>query len=1197
MKYRIIVFFATFFTTVSVGLAQDKKAYLVSNAHFDTQWNWDVQASIGEFLPNTMNHNIYLFRKFPHYIFNFEGGVKYAWMKEYYPKEFQFVKNYIQKGRWNVVGSSWDANDTNIPSPESAIRNILYAQQFYKDEFNIQTTDIFLPDCFGFSQTIPTVANHAGLIGFSTQKLQWRTNSFYPTGKTPFDIGFWKGIDGSQILSVLNGQAYDSKWTENDLTNNTKLLSLAQNNPLNWAFHYYGVGDAGGAPTVESVQAVENSLIKNGAIKIVGVKSDQLYKDYYSMTSKPTLPVFDGELLMDVHGTACYTSQAAMKLYNRKNELLADAAERAAVVSDWLGGIEYPKETLTEAWKRVLWHQFHDDLPGTSIPKAYEFSWNDELLSMKQFAGVLTSSVGNVSRALSTNVQGIPLVIFNPVSQNVSDVIIAKIKVDVENKDISVFDENGDEVASQLLSNENGIAKIAILAKVASCGYVVYDIRSEAGAHNFPQILTTSNSIENSVYRVTLDPNGDISSIKDKRYGKELVESGKRIRLALFTGNKSVDWPAWEIKKSVIDQTPVGVTNNVKISVSETGVARGGLCIERTYGISKFKQYIYLHEGDQADRIDVFNEFDWQTKNTLLKAEFPLSVSNPEATYDLGIGAIKRGNNTATAYEVCAQYWADLTDSDQSYGVSILNDSRYGWDKPNNNTLRLTLLHSPEVGGSYKYQADQDQGYHTFKYSIVGHSGDYKQASTVLKAEVLNQPMKAFVVDKHEGTYGRSLSFVSVDNKNVLIKALKQAEKSDEYVLRLYETAGEQQEVVTLNFAENIESAKNLDGVEKEIGELTPQGDQLTVTIEPFSMKTIKVKLSSPENTLSTIVNTSIPLNYNTRVTTFDQAYSEADIDGNGNSYAAELWPNRLSMNGLNFNLGDPSSLNAQKGGGEINLPPGHDYNRAYLLMSSTANDELTTIKVDNVSHSINIPSYSGFIGQWGHIGYTEGYLKDADIAYIGTHKHTSATNGKFNEVATNVIDKNSRTKYTVVGKKEFWLDCELQFPATVKSYSLSVPATLSERNPRAWTLFGWDDTNESWVVLDQQTDISFPKGASMLMFNIKSPITTSSYLLEVTNNNGGADIQLMQWQLFDESIGYSGIVVSKSENPVRILASESEIIMESESLDRLQFEIYSISGCKITGGIGEGGRASARVNPGLYIVRVNGYSTKVLVK
>ena len=375
------------------------KAYIVSNAHFDTQWNWDVQKSINEYIPKTLNQNLFLLGKYPNYIFNFEGGIKYSWMKEYYPHQYQLMKEYIKQGRWHVTGSTWDANDTNVPSPESFTRNILYGQHFYREEFGVQGRDIFLPDCFGFGWTLPTIAAHSGLIGFSTQKLQWRVKPFFGKSKIPFEIGLWQGVDGSKIMIVADAHNYTTKWKDQDLSKNENLIKIAEKSPIKTVYHYYGTGDTGGAPTIESVMALEKGLKGDGPLEIISATSDQLYKDYLPFDKHPELPVYNGELLMDVHATGCYTSQAALKLYNRKNELLADAAERAAVAADWFGAVEYPNSTLTEAWKRVIWHQFHDDLPGTSIPRAYEFSWNDELISMKQFANVLTTSVGGVTRA------------------------------------------------------------------------------------------------------------------------------------------------------------------------------------------------------------------------------------------------------------------------------------------------------------------------------------------------------------------------------------------------------------------------------------------------------------------------------------------------------------------------------------------------------------------------------------------------------------------------------------------------------------------------------------------------------------------------------------------------------------------------------------------------------------------------------
>ena len=976
-----------------VADAQEKnKAYIVSNAHFDSQWNWDVQRSIAEYIPKTLDRNLMLLAKYPDYVFNFEGGIKYQWMKEYYPHRYELMKKYIAAGRWHVTGSTWDATDPNIPSIESFTRNILYGQHFYRDEFGVEGTDIFLPDCFGFGQTLPTVAAHCGLIGFSTQKLMWRHRPFYGNSKIPFEIGLWEGVDGARIMAVMDAHNYTTKWRLEDLSENESLKRMTDASPLKTVYHYYGTGDTGGAPTIESVRALEMGLHGDGPVEIISATSDQLYKDYLPFASHSELPVWNGELLMDVHATGCYTSQAAMKFYNRSNELLADAAERSAVAADWLGASAYPRATLSEAWKRFIWHQFHDDLTGTSIPRAYEFSWNDELISLGQFAGVLTSSVGAVSRALDTNVKGTPLVIYNPAGFPVSDVV--EVTVPGFSSNVSVYNEKGVRVPHQVLGTENGAVRMLVLASAPAAGYAVYDVRKGGSAKAAPALKATRSSLENSIYRIALDANGDIKSIVDKRNGKELVKEGRAVRLALFTENESFAWPAWEITKATIDAEPVSLTENVKISVVENGPLRASVCVERTHGESVIRQYIRLTEGGQSDRIDLVNDIDWQSTNALLKAEFPLGVTNEKAVYDLGVGSVERGNNTPTAYEVYAQQWADLTDADGSYGVSVMNDCKYGWDKPDDNTIRLTLLHTPKTRGGYSYQNRQDFGHHRFTYSIVGHAGDYREGATVAKAEVLNQPIVAFTAaDKHKGTLGRSFSFVRSENDNVALRALKQAEKSDEYVVRFYETSGRQAQQAVVDFAAAIVSAKELNGVEDEIGDASFEGGKLSFEIKPFGMKTFKVKLAAPAAPLAPAACTAVALPYNTKTASYNAYRSDANFDGKGVSFAAELLPETIDFKGIRFELASPEGANGVKCRRDtIDLPAGN-YNKMYILATSTRHDNNAVFTVDGKEHTVPVPYYSGFVGQWGHTGHTEGFLKSADIAFVGTHRHDMIKN------------------------------------------------------------------------------------------------------------------------------------------------------------------------------------------------------------
>jgi len=995
LKKLFVLAIASCMTLGNVSAQSDNgkktKAYMVSDAHLDTQWNWDIQTTIKRYVWKTLTQNLHLLKTYPNYVFNFEGAVKYSWMKEYYPAEYEQMKKYVANGRWHLTGSSWDANETVIVSPESWLRNVLLGQNYYRSEFGKESTDVFLPDCFGFSYDIPTLAAHCGLIGFSSQKLGWRTHPFFDNGKGyPYTIGLWQGIDGSRIM-MAHGFGYGERFKESDLSDNKMLKKEIAESPLGMVYRYYGTGDTGGSPDIPSVRALEKGIKGNGPIEIISATSDQLYKDFLPFDKHPELPVYDGELFMDVHGTGCYTSQAAMKLYNRQNEHLGDAAERASVAAEWLGATAYPLRDLQESWKRVLLHQFHDDLPGTSIPRAYEFSWNDELISLQRFSANLTTAVNGVASRMNTNVKGTAIVLHNTESFPVKGV--AQITLPQMQSSYSVTDAHGRKVASQVVTDSKGQRHLLVDASVPGTGFSVYSL--QPGKAKNATKPTAANVIENSVYKLTVDKAGNISSIIAKPSGprsdngRELVAPGQSIGLVVFDDCKSEAWPAWEILKPTIDKTPVPVEANAKVELVENGPVRKSLRVTKTYGDSKFTQYIRLYEGAQADRIDIYNEVDWHSMNSLLKVQFPLTASNPEATYDLGLGSVQRGNNRDNSYEVYSHEWTDLTDKSGSHGVTILNDSKYGWDKPNDNTIRMSLLFAPKPGKGYSYQDRQDMGYHEFTYSIVAHEGRLDKAEAVKQSAMLNSPLRAFASPKHKGSLGREFSFVSSDNDNVTVRALKKAENGEEYILRVYENSGASEQKANITFAGKILKAVEADGTEKEIGTAAYSGNNLQVNVRPFSLKTYRVTLAKSE--MDSPQSTPLALPYNKRCFSYNEFRSAADFEG-GNSYAAELMPKKgLDVEGIHFTFADMDALNGLACNGDtIVLPEGNSYNRLYLLAASSKGDRTATFRAGNNDVTVDIPFYSGFIGQWGHEGHTKGYMKPADIAYVGTHTHSS---------------------------------------------------------------------------------------------------------------------------------------------------------------------------------------------------------------
>lgn len=997
VKFACSVAVALLCATVLGVQAQENgkkyKGYLVSNAHFDTQWRWDVQRSIDEFLLNTLDQNFKLLEEYPRYMFNFEGAIKYAWAKEYYPERYERVKKYVADERWHLTGSTWDATDPNVPSAESFFRNVLLGQEFFKAEFGKKSTDIFLPDCFGFGYTMPTIASHCGLIGFSTQKLEWRTNPFHGNKKYPFQIGLWRGVDGSQIMAALDGGGYGWNPVE-DLTRSSDLIRRASESNLSTAYRYYGTrstekrGDRGGSPLPKTVRNLERCLENDGPVELIIATSDQLYKDYLPFESHPELPVFDGELLMDVHGTGCYTAHSELKRFNRRNEQLADAAERSSVMADHLGLLKYPKETINEEWKRFVWHQFHDDLTGTSIPRAYEFTWNDELIAQSRFADITQTATGAVASLLDTRVKGTPVVVYNPSAYDNRGVVEAVVDAPDGYEGVAVYGSDGRRVPAQVVSVTEGRMQLIFAADVPSVGYAVYDVRAERKSLASRNMKASGRLIENHIYRVMLNDRGDIVSVLDKRNGREMVEKGNFFGLVAFPENKSDRWPAWEILKEVVDRQPQTVGENAEITVEECGQLRATLKVVRRYGDSQVIQRISLTNGAVDDRIDIVTDADWNSHRTLLKAQFPMSFQSPKARYDLGIGNIERGNNTATQYEVCAQQWADMTSADGAYGVTVLNDCKYGWDKPSDNNIRLTLLHTPTADGDYfPFQNTLDIGHHRFTYSIVGHAGDYIEGKAVRKAEELNQRLLAFSAPKHSGVLGRSYGFVRSNHDGVAVKAVKKAEDGDGYIVRVYETEGTEQKA-QLEFASQIASAEEVNGIEEKIGPANFIANKLQVAISRFAPKTFRVRLARAVVNGPEQKQVQVNLPFNAAVISSDAFCSLSNMDSLWSSYSGELLTRKVVADGITFKIGEPDFGNATRCNGQkIKLPNG-EYDKLYLLVASSLGDRDVELEVDGVKHKVHVPYYSGYYGQWGWADYGTSFIKKGRLAHVGTHRH-----------------------------------------------------------------------------------------------------------------------------------------------------------------------------------------------------------------
>jgi alpha-mannosidase len=1000
--------------------------YVVPYAHLDTQFRWEFPQTIAEDLLKTLRVNFQYIDEYPHYVFNWTGANRYRLMKEYYPDDYARMKKYVAEGRWFPAGSSVEEGDVNLPSAESIFRQILYGNGYFRSEFGKASNEYMLPDCFGFPSSLPTILAHAGIKGFSTQKLNstWEPAPLVggagsventPQG-IPFNVGMWQGPDGSKIVAAFNPGRYGNR-IRYDLSKTPPPLILPDNLPpgqadrakldhQDWVartqingkvtgvyadYHYIGTGDSGGGTDEETVKMLEALVTKgnialpagdgnlspkdkpvrvgDGPVRVIASTANQMFNDIKpDMTSR--MPVYQGDLELINHSAGELTSQAYLKRWNRKNEILADAAEKASLAAAWTTDLEYPQKRLNDAWMLVLAGQFHDTAGGTTTPRAYQFAWNDSIIALNQFAGVLKSATQSVSSALDTQTSGIPVVVYNSLSIPRQDVVEATISFPSGMPHaVRVVGPDKREVPSQVEGD-----KVLFLADVPTVGYAVYDVRPVARPEISSELRVTSSSLENARYRVTLNSDGDVATIFDKSLNKELLSAP--IRLAI-SNDAPRQYPAWNMDFDQEQAAPRAfVGGRAKIRIVEQGPVRVGIEVARDTEGSRFVQTVSLAAGDAGNRVEFSDAIDWRTLSANLKAVFPLTAANPDATYNWEVGTIRRPTAQPRQFEVASHYWIDLTDKNGDYGATILTDVKNGSDKRDDHTIRLTLLRTPglppsangkKANSSYSDQLNQDWGHHNIVFGLTGHSGDWRKGQTDWQAYRLSTPLLAFITTKHEGALGRRFSFMSIDNPHIRVLAMKKAEMSDEVVVRLVEQDGEAAPHVRLKFAAPITAAREVNGQEQPLGEATLSDSVLETSFTPYQPRTFALRLGPPKAKIRDVDSQPVALQYDLAAASNDDTSSGAGFDGKGDALPAEMLPTALQFSGVPFHLapaatGTPDAIVAR--GQSIPLPQGN-FNRLYLLAASSDGDQTATFRVGDHAAALTIQNWGGFIGQW----------------------------------------------------------------------------------------------------------------------------------------------------------------------------------------------------------------------------------------
>jgi alpha-mannosidase len=809
---------------------KQRKVYLLGNAHIDVAWLWAI-AETKDVMQRTFNSALQLQKDYPELIFNQSTALSYVWMEEAHPELFAQIQTAVQEGKWEVIGGMWVEPDCNLPSGESLIRQILYGKNYFRTKFNRDIKIAWLPDTFGFNWQLPQILSKSGFEALITQKLTWND-----TNKFPHQIFWWQGVDGSQIFTYFS----------NEIGLGIEPVAIAkflsqqeQKHHIPECLWLYGVGDHGGGPTADMLDIGREWANSEIFFTLAPSTVEDFILKLKQDLDQASIPCWQDELYLEFHrGT--YTTKAAQKRQHRQAEILITNTEKLCAIAAIMQKAKYPRSSLEEAWQGLMLNQFHDILPGTSIPEVFtdaDLVWAE----VRNLCVDITNAIFTPSQAQAIGDSSFTLWNFlNWSRTEVVEIDAIKNFTDAEVVNlVSIL--SGATIALPTQRTEKGLLIIAqdIPSFGAVCGKLlpVDSLQVIADIPTVSEVISNMNSeiyLENQYLKVTINSQtGEIAQIFDRCYGNSLLSQPCELQ---FFEDKGQYWDAWNIDPDYEKHHLAGITLE-SIEVQEQGPIRVSVRVVRKFGRSRFQQDIYLDA--YSTFVTVTNHVDWQEDYVLVKVAFPLSFAAPSATYEIPMGAIARSTIAETAeakakFEVPAQFWADLSSED--VGLSVLNDCKYGYDaKPSQ--LRLTLLRSPNWPCP-----DSDKGIHEFTYRLLPHQGSWRDAQVVRAGYNLNNalmisPNNNLLEPEH---IDHRFSFIAIASNAIVISALKLAEDDSSWILRLYEAHGEP--VTTeITFRLAISSITECDLMERDLGEISYSGNQFSCEFQLHEIKTFKV--------------------------------------------------------------------------------------------------------------------------------------------------------------------------------------------------------------------------------------------------------------------------------------------------------------------------------------------------------------------
>ncbi len=782
------------------GQALDVDLTAVGHAHIDVAWLWTL-AQTRQKSRRSFTNVLRLMDSYPSFFFTQSQPQLYDYLIEDDPEMFQEIKARVEEGRWEPIGGMWVEADCNISSGESLVRQFLLGREFFRDHFGPEAESpvLWLPDVFGYAWNLPQLIKEAGLEYFFTIKIGWSQYN-----RLPFDSFWWQGLDGTRVLThfsttknpdSVHASTYNSDASPGQILGTWLNFQNKDDAPPGKTLPLlmsYGWGDGGGGPTREMV---ENILELEDFPAAPRVKPGKVIDFYHQLDAvSERLPVWNGELYLEFHrGT--YTTQARNKRANRKMEFALHDTEFVAATASLLDpGYRYPYDLLDKAWKLVCLNQFHDILPGSSIAPVY----TESLVQYQEVEQIASRIKKSALESLSAQFGSGLLV--NPTS----------------------FERN------ELVMADGELKKSGELLPYSITPLLEVNDTAAPG-----KLVCKKDLLENDYLRVEFNSAGDITSIFDKITRREVLPEDSLANQWIAFEDRPLNWDAWDIDIFYDDKSWLAEPAS-SIKVLEKGPLRATLEIKRQILSSPYTQRISLDYN--ISRLDFDTEIDWQERKILLKAAFPVNVLSPSATYEIQWGNVERPTHHNTSwdwarFETAAQKWVDL--SEGRYGVSLINDCKYGHDI-HGNTIRLTLLRGTTVP-----DPEADLGKQVFKYSLFPHQGSWDE-NTIKQAYLVNNPILVWESKTQNGIKAEPFSLVSIDQPNLVIETVKKAQDGKGLIIRLYESQ-RCRGSFTLQAGFPVKKAFRANILEENQESLKIEGNQITGSYQPYQIITLRI--------------------------------------------------------------------------------------------------------------------------------------------------------------------------------------------------------------------------------------------------------------------------------------------------------------------------------------------------------------------